>query len=102
MLGAFSHSWLTGLWWLSLTLNLHGRIASSLGSRNSKCLDENRRMSSFVQGVGYTVSAGGPLLIGFIHETADSWSPALAVLSGVSLLFIGTGAGVYFIRSKNG
>ena len=77
-------------------------IIFSILMKSAKNLDENRRMSSFVQGVGYTVSAGGPLLIGFIHEIAGSWSPALAVLAGVSLIFIGTGAGFYLIRSKNG
>ncbi len=69
-------------------------IIFSILMSSAKSLDENRRMSSFVQGGGYAVSAFGPLLIGFIHEQVGSWTVAMIVLSCFSMIIIGAALGV--------
>ncbi|GAA3756565.1 MFS transporter [Microbacterium kribbense] len=38
------------------------------------------RLSTFVQGVGYTIAAIGPLLVGALHAASSSWLPPLLVL----------------------
>ncbi len=43
--------------------------------------------SGIVQGVGYGLAAAGPIILGAIHEAADSWLPVLAVVAGAVVLF---------------
>ena len=43
-------------------------------------------LSGFSQGVGYTLGATGPLLLGFLHESTGGWTAALWVLIGTALL----------------
>jgi CP family cyanate transporter-like MFS transporter len=38
------------------------------------------RLSAMAQTFGYLVAAGGPLLVGAIHDAAGSWTPALVLL----------------------
>lgn len=63
-------------------------------------LDENRRMSSFVQRVGCALSSRGPLLIGYVHEITDSRQELMLVLAGISLLFLLAAFGVMLDGGK--
>jgi MFS transporter, CP family, cyanate transporter len=38
------------------------------------------RLSAMAQTFGYLVAAGGPLLVGAVHDAAGSWAPALVLL----------------------
>ncbi|ERK32420.1 CynX/NimT family MFS transporter [Clostridium intestinale] len=60
-------------------------------TRNS---DEAARLSAMAQSVGYLLAAFGPMLFGFLHDTADSWNLPLIVLMGTVCLcfFAGLGA----------
>ena len=40
-------------------------------------------LSSMAQGVGYTLAAGGPVLVGVLHDATGDWSGA-AALFGVA------------------
>lgn len=46
------------------------------------------RMSATVQGIGYCFAAVSPPLIGFVHNAADSWTPALLVILASTLVFL--------------
>src|SRR3712207_366631 len=49
------------------------------------------RMSATVQGLGYALAAVAPPLVGFVHDSAGSWTPALLViLASVLTFFIAT------------
>lgn len=54
-------------------------------------LDENRRISSFVQGVGYIVASTGPTVVGIIHQLSGNWRGGFILLSLVALLMCVTG-----------
>ncbi|HEV7899307.1 MAG TPA: MFS transporter [Planosporangium sp.] len=41
---------------------------------------DTARLSAMAQTFGYLVAAGGPLLVGAVHDAARSWTPALALL----------------------
>ncbi len=45
------------------------------------------RMSATVQGLGYCFGAVAPPLVGFVHNAAGSWTPALLVILGSVLMF---------------
>lgn len=94
-----------GLWvapgaWLAWCVT--GGIASGggftsifmLAMAQSRDLDDNRRLSSAVQGIGYTLSAAGPMVIGAVHQAAANWNAPLLLLAGLSLPIIAAGAGV--------
>ncbi len=46
------------------------------------------RMSATVQGLGYCFGAVAPPLVGFVHDTSGSWTPALQVILGSVLMFL--------------
>lgn len=49
------------------------------------------RMSAVVQGVGYAIGAAAPPLLGLVHDTSGSWTPALlVVLASVLTFFLAT------------
>ena len=43
------------------------------------------------QSIGYGLAAGGPILIGFLHDQTDAWDASLVVLLGVSVAALGFG-----------
>ena len=45
------------------------------------------RMSATVQGLGYCLAAVAPPLVGFVHDTSGSWTPALLVILASVLTF---------------
>lgn len=48
-------------------------------------------LSGFTQGIGYTLAAGGPLLVGVLYERTDGWTAPLVFLI-VTLFVLLTGA----------
>lgn len=48
--------------------------------QRSRSLDENRRLSSMVQSVGYVVAATGPVLLGWVREQMPGWDAAFGVV----------------------
>lgn len=49
------------------------------------------RMSAIVQGVGYSVGAAAPTLLGYVHGLSGSWTnPMLLILGSVTAFFLGT------------
>lgn len=49
-------------------------------------------LSGFVNTVGYTVAASGPILTGALYELTGDWRPSLFVLAGLSLVVVPTAA----------
>jgi MFS transporter, CP family, cyanate transporter len=43
------------------------------------------RLSAMAQTFGYLVAAGGPLLVGTVHDAARSWTPALMLLIALAV-----------------
>jgi len=66
----------------------------------AKDLNENRSMSSFVQGAGYTLAAGGPLFIGYLHESFASWRFPMLFLSAFTLLMFFSAFGVIALERR--
>lgn len=54
-------------------------------------LADNRAMSAFVQGVGYTASAAGPLAVGKLHQAFGTWGPGLTLLSAMGCAMLACG-----------
>src|SRR5690606_13054079 len=53
--------------------------------------------SGLVQGVGYTLGAAGPLVVGFLHETSGGWNAPLLFLMLVTFIL---GVGASFILDR--
>ena len=49
-------------------------------------------LSGFTQGLGYTLGALGPLLVGLLHQLTGAWTPALLVLTATALAAAAAGA----------
>lgn len=75
-----------GAW---LLWSITGGIASGAGftsifvlaMAHTRDLDDNRRVSSVVQGVGYLFSSMGPMLTGALHQASGGWSASLLMLT---------------------
>lgn len=82
-----------GLWWL---WSVSGGIAQGGGItlifiaiiKLAQDQASAGRMSAIVQGVGYCFAAVAPPLVGFVHDAADSWTPALLVVLASVLTFL--------------
>lgn len=59
----------------SISLSLLFMVLRSSGS------EQTGQVSGMAQSVGYLAAAGGPILIGLIHDMTGSWTVAMAVLS---------------------
>lgn len=49
-------------------------------------------LSGFTQGVGYTLGALGPLVVGLLHQTTGAWTVPLIVLTVTALAAAAAGA----------
>ncbi|TQL17493.1 CP family cyanate transporter-like MFS transporter [Zymomonas mobilis] len=88
--------WMPSLWlfWLVLGGFAAGggfTVIFSTVIQFSRNLDDNRRISSAVQGVGYIFASASPLLIGFLHQSYGDWQWAFYFLSLASLPLFWTG-----------
>jgi CP family cyanate transporter-like MFS transporter len=65
--------------------------------------DDARRMSATVQGVGYTLGALGPLLVGAVHSATGGWTAPMLVVAGmIVVMAVGgsTAIGAGPVRSR--
>ncbi|WP_170975344.1 MFS transporter [Martelella alba] len=51
-------------------------------------LDENRRISSFVQGVSYIVASTAPVVVGGVHQFTGEWGLAWGIVIAAALLML--------------
>ncbi|WP_138444556.1 CynX/NimT family MFS transporter [Sinomonas susongensis] len=55
--------------------------------QRARSLDENRRMTAFIQSVGYGFASLGPILMGYLRDAAGGWTaPFLLVLVAVVVM----------------
>jgi CP family cyanate transporter-like MFS transporter len=66
-------------------------IGLTLFVLRARATADTARLSAMAQTFGYLVAAGGPLLVGTVHEAARSWTPALALLLLLALPQLLTG-----------
>lgn len=57
-------------------------------------LNDNRRISSVVQGLGYGIASVGPLLIGALRQAQGDWRPSFILLASSAALIALAGIGV--------
>jgi CP family cyanate transporter-like MFS transporter len=57
---------------------------------------ESAQLSAFVQGIGYTIAAAGPLLLGLTHDATGAWTLPLLITLGTTAAFsvLGVSAGL--------
>nr|WP_142502521.1 MFS transporter [Klebsiella sp. 2680] len=63
-------------------------------------LDDNRRISAMVQGIGYTLASLGPIVVGQFHEMSGQWRHSWECLTGVSVIMILSGVIIITIVDK--
>ena len=92
--GPLSTVW---LWSVVLGMSQGSLIAIALMLIALRAADSHiaTQLSGMVQGVGYILSAGGPLLAGLLHSWTGGWDAvaALTVVIGAGLLASGVAAG---------
>lgn len=62
--------------------------------QHAASLDDNRRLSMVVQGVAYTFSSFGPIVVALAHEASGHWRAPFLLLAGLSLVLAAIGATV--------
>lgn len=68
-------------------------LALSFQSERAGSAAEVAALAGMAQSIGYLVAAAGPLLLGILHDTTDSWSLPLTVLVVLGLAMAGAGYG---------
>ncbi|WP_410663339.1 CynX/NimT family MFS transporter [Amycolatopsis sp. lyj-84] len=68
-------------------------LALSFQSQRATGPGETTALAGMAQSVGYLVAAAGPLLLGVLHDTTGSWTAALLLLAGLSLVMACAGYG---------
>ncbi|TCK22907.1 CynX/NimT family MFS transporter [Pseudonocardia endophytica] len=68
--------------------------------RGARDETENRRMSATVQGVGYTIAAAGPTVLGAVHDRTAGWTvPLLVALGSIAVLAMAGTAAALGVRA---
>jgi CP family cyanate transporter-like MFS transporter len=44
------------------------------------------RLSGMAQSVGYLLAASGPVVVGWLRDSTDSWTPALALVAAIAIV----------------
>ncbi len=57
-----------------------------LGMTAARGLDDNRRVSAAIQGLGYALAATGPVVMGALNERTGSWTAGMSLLIGLSVI----------------
>lgn len=78
--------------WFWVTLCGFGQLIFPAGlaliNLRTRTHDGAIALSGFVQSVGYTFAALGPLLVGVLHDLTGAWSASLGLLVACSALFV--------------
>jgi len=61
-------------------------VVFTLVMERASTLDENRKISSFIQGIGYGTASVAPAAIGGINQIFDSWLFGFSLLAGMALV----------------
>ena len=61
-------------------------VVFDLLMERSSDLDEGRKMSAFVQGLGYIVASTSATLIGALHQWSGSWTSCFVLLAAAAVL----------------
>ncbi|MFP1887733.1 CynX/NimT family MFS transporter [Lonsdalea quercina] len=69
---------------------------------HARDLDENRRFSSAVQGVGYSLASVGPLVTGGLHTLFGNWAVSFLLLSALSILMLAMGGAIALMKRRDG
>ena len=88
------------LLWAVLTAlgTLHFSMSLALIGARTLSHHMATNLSGFVNTLGYSVAALGPVITGFLHEITGSWVPSLLVLAAASLVALS--ASVVFAREN--
>jgi len=80
-------------WATLLGIGTGGTFSLTLLLMASRAKDEiiARRLSSMAQGIGYMISALGPLTAGMLHSTSGGWTPALLAMIAICAAQMGAG-----------
>ncbi|MGW2262285.1 CynX/NimT family MFS transporter [Streptomyces sp. NPDC001780] len=68
-------------------------LALSFQSHRASGTSETTALAGMAQSIGYLVAAAGPLLLGILHDTTNSWTGALILLIALSLVMAAAGYG---------
>ena len=58
-------------------------LALSFFGLRTRHHDQAAALSGMAQSVGYVLAAAGPIAAGALHDATGSWTPALAILTGL-------------------
>ncbi|MFC4222485.1 MFS transporter [Lysinibacter cavernae] len=73
-------------------------VIFSIVIQRTASIDQNRKLTAFVQTVGYTLAAAGPVVTGWLRDISDGWSgPLLAVLVTTVILAV---SGIWAAKSR--
>ena len=88
----FSPGWGTYLWiaFLGIAPSIFPLVITLLNLRTRTSAGAVA-LSSFVQGVGYTVAALGPIVVGVLYGATGTWTGALAFLLGTVAVLVVAG-----------
>ncbi len=66
-------------------------VCLTLVNLRTRSQQASAALSGFVQAIGYTLGALGPLMVGVLHDLTGGWTAAIAVLTVVSLVGVPVG-----------
>lgn len=88
---------LTGVWFWAVVLGLGQggtfSMALTLIAMRAADSDTAADLSGMAQGVGYTLAAMGPLLVGLLHEAAGDWHTVGILFVGIAAVALTAGLG---------
>ncbi len=62
---------------------------------HSHDIDDNRRVSTLVQGMGYSIASLGPIVVGSLHQYFKQWLPGFTLLVFIAIVMISMGIIMY-------
>jgi CP family cyanate transporter-like MFS transporter len=65
---------------------------------SARNIDENRRLSTVIQGVGYAFASLGPVVIGYLRERTSDWSASFLLMSALPVCLIVIGFAISALR----
>lgn len=86
---------ISGVWFWAVILGLGQggtfSMALTLLAVRARDADMAARLSGMAQGVGYTMAAIGPLVLGLLHDAFDDWQVAGIFLGAIGIAALGFG-----------
>lgn len=88
VLGLLTLSGAALLWILLIGLCTGGAIVLAMALFGLRAVDYHQAagLSSMAQSIGYLIAAGGPLVIGLLHDVTGDWTVPLIALLGVTVM----------------